>query len=324
VGVRGPEAFLADILAEPEVLAGCLDAYGRPGGPLEGVHEIGGRSALFIGMGSSRFAALAAAALLRARGWAAVVERASTGAPSPPSPDTVVIAISASGETEETVEAVRRHRGSGRVVAVTNRPESGLALQGDVVLPLLAGDERGGIACRTYQCTVAVLLALCGRLLGDESLSPGRLLSAVDALRELHEARERWVGSALEILGGGPLYVVAPEERLASAEQSALMLREAPRVPAGACETGDWLHVDVYLTRRPGYRAILFPGSRFDGRLMEWIERRGSAVVSVGAPVPGAAYTVGYRLAAEPLIALLVETSAVELLAAELWARSST
>jgi hypothetical protein len=55
---------------------------------------------------------------------------------------------------------------------------------------------------------------------------------------------------------------------------------------------------------------------------MAWIERRGSAVVSVGMPVAGAAFAVEYPHAGDPLVALLTETSAVELLAAELWARS--
>ena len=52
------------------------------------------------------------------------------------------------------------------------------------------------------------------------------------------------------------------------------------------------------------------------------IERRGCAFVAVGAPVAGAALTVGYAGSEDPDVALLVETTAVELLAAELWRRS--
>ncbi len=321
--MSGPEAFLADLLEEPETLACCLDAYDDAAGPLQAIGEVGERRVLFVGMGSSRFAALAAASLLRSRGVDATAERASTGAPAPPAEDTLVVAISASGETAETVAAVRRHRGAARVVAVTNRPGSTLAVDADAVLPLLAGEEGGGVACRTYQCTVAVLLALCGRIVRDEELRPGRLTAAVQAVAHLQATREEWVPRALDVLGGGPISVVAPDERCSSAEQAALMLREGPRIPADACETGDWLHVDVYLTRRPGYRAILFPGSRFDAAFMDWIRRRGSAVVSVGTPVEGAAVAVEYPHADDPRVALLAETSAVELLAAELWARSS-
>jgi len=92
---------------------------------------------------------------------------------------------------------------------------------------------------------------------------------------------------------------------------------------AAACETGDWLHVDVYLTRRPGYRAILFPGSRYDDDFFGWIEQRECAVVAVGRRTARAALTVAYPGAGDPVVDLLVETSAVELIAAELWARST-
>ena len=48
---------------------------------------------------------------------------------------------------------------------------------------------------------------------------------------------------------------------LGLAEQAALMLREAPRLPAVAHETGDWLHTAVYLAF-PGHRALMFSGRR--------------------------------------------------------------
>jgi fructoselysine-6-P-deglycase FrlB-like protein len=270
-------------------------------------------------MGSSRFAALAAASFLRARGLDAAVERASTGSPWPPSRETLVVAVSSSGSTPETVETALRHRGASTVVAVTNRPDSELAQVADGVLPLLAGKEAGGVACKSYQCALAVLLLLAGRLTG----SGIELATAVAAAETIRDTRADWSDRALELLGGGPVFAIAPDERISSAEQSALMLREGPRIPADACETGDWLHVDVYLSKHPGYRAVLFPGSRFDEGVTAWLAKRGGAAVAVGRDVEGAALTVPYPGADDPLVATLVETSAVELLAAELWRRSS-
>ena len=260
--------------------------------------------------------------LTPSHGVDAIVEPASAAAPMPPSPDTLAVCVSASGRTPETVEAAERHRGRSRVVAVTNHPERALGESADSVLPLLAGEETGEVACKTYQCTLAVLLLLAGRIVGHPSATD--LLPAVAAAESIATTRGDWVWPALDVLGGGPVYAVAPAERVSYAEQAALMLREGPRIPADACETGEWLHVDVYLTRRPGYRAVLFPGSRFDGAFMDWIERRGGAVVSIGHAVPGAAFAVEYPGADDPLVATLVETSVVEHLAAELWARSSS
>jgi fructoselysine-6-P-deglycase FrlB-like protein len=307
--------FRNDILGEPGALTAMLEAYDGAGSPLRDLGSLEGRRVVLIGMGSSRFAALPAATALRARGIAAMVEPASTGLPHPPGDDVTAIAISASGATEETVEALERHRGVSRTVAVTNHPDGPLAAGADVVLPLLTGEETGGVSCRTFQATVAL-----GHLLAG--VDAGRLLAAPEAQAALLDSRESWLDPLLHNLGGAhTVYTIAPDERIASALESALMFREGPRVVADATETGDWLHVDVYLTRHPGYRAILFPGSRFDAGVMQWARERGSTIVAVGEPVAGAALTIPYPLAEDPVIASLVETSVAELAAAEWWLR---
>jgi glutamine---fructose-6-phosphate transaminase (isomerizing) len=154
---------------------------------------------------------------------------------------------------------------------------------------------------------------LAGRISGRDPT----LGAAVAAGTELRDGRARWLPRAVEVLGG-TVAAIAPDERMCSAEQAALVLREGPRIPADACETGDWPHVDVYLTRRPGYRALLFAGSHFDGAVVEWLTRRGAAFVAVGHRVDGAALDVEHA-AAGTLAELLVETMVADLVAAELW-----
>ena len=99
------------------------------------------------------------------------------------------------------------------------------------------------------------------------------------------------------------------------------MLREGPRVAADAAETGDWLHVDVYLSKRPGYCALLFTGSRFDADVLEWAAKRAFPVVAIGESIPGATIGIPHPGADDPHVRLLVETGAAELVAAELWRR---
>ena len=124
------------------------------------------------------------------------------------------------------------------------------------------------------------------------------------------------------LTSAGQAFVIAPHERLSSAEQGALMLREGPRLPASACETGDWLHVDVYLTKTLDYRALLFAGSRFDAEVMAWARERGSRFVVVGAEFDGASGVVRYEGDTDPDVALLTEILVPELIAADLWSRS--
>jgi hypothetical protein len=142
------------------------------------------------------------------------------------------------------------------------------------------------------------------------------------ALAALLEARGAWLEPLVATLEGAhAVYTIAPPEREASSLQAALMFREGPRVAADGCETGDWLHVDVYLSKHPGYRALLFPGSRFDPGVMEWARERSSTIVAIGRPVPGAALHVGFPHAGDSLVSALVEVSVAELAAGTWWQR---
>ncbi len=316
-----PELFLADVLSAPDRLATTLAAYAAPGGPLEQLPKRPRYDqVVLLGMGSSRFAALTVAALLRAKGITAWAEYASSEKPSPPSKRTLAVGVSASGTTGETVAALARHRGVSTTVAVTNAPGSPIEEAADFALPLLSGPEPGGVACVSFQATLAVLLLLAGRL--GAGIGVGELLPAVDLAGSLRERRGRWLDEVAAIVGAGEFaQATAPAHRISSALQSALMLREGPRLAAAAAETGDWLHVDVYLTKRPGYRTLLFRGSRFDAGLMEWAASRSSPVVAVGEPVSGAAVHVELPPADEAVTAL-VETGVAELVAAKLWSDS--
>jgi len=319
-----PGLFLADVLSAPERLAVTLDAYGPPRGPLDALPSDPAYDRIvFMGMGSSRYAALTAATLLRSRGVAAWAEHASTPTPTPPSPGTLAVGISASGTTAETVSALERHAGTSTTVAVTNATGSGIEAAADVVLPLLSGPEEGGVACVSFQATLAVLLLLAGRVADGLAIDVAELRPAVDLAASLREGREDWLPEVASLIGQAELtQATAPANRISSALQSALMLREGPRLNASAAETGDWLHVDVYLTKRPGYRTLLYTGSSFDGSVRKWADSRSSPVITVGRPVAGVDADVSL-VATSDLVAALVETGVAELVAATLWLESA-
>ncbi|MFI6508179.1 SIS domain-containing protein [Streptosporangium sp. NPDC050855] len=342
-----PDLYLADLEAKPAALAGLADALAAAD-PFSAI-PARIRRVLLLGMGSSRYAARVAALRLRSAGVDAVAEYASAAASYPPDPGTLVVAISATGGSRETLDAVARHRGRSFVLALTNAPDSPVTEGADLVVPMLAGEERGGVSCRTFQHTLALLLALADRLSpadlgpsGDPAVPadpvapgdpaapgglvasgrdvPGLLLRTAEATADLLDRRDEWLAPAAALLDGPHgVYTIAPAERLSSAEQSALMFREGPRRPADACETGDWAHVDVYLTKTLDYRAVLYPGSRYDEQAMDWIRQRGSTVLAVGGEVPGVADRVRYRHDDEPDVALLTETLVAELVAARWW-----
>lgn len=322
-----PDLFLADLEEKPARLAALASSL-RGGDPWAEVDPSGGW--VLLGMGSSHYAGQVAAARLRSRGIPAVAELAGSDLLPRGGAGTTVVAVSASGRSAETLDAVRRLRAAGegaRFVALTNRASTGPDAAGgelvglcDLEVGLAAGEERGGVACRSFQHTLAMLLALEARLTGHGPDVPTLLEQTAEASAHLLDTRDAWLPAvSAAALGAQGTHVAAPARRLSSALQSALMLREGPRLPAVGCETADWSHVDVYLTKSTDYRLVLLAGSRWEPELLDWVGQRGSTLVAVGAEVPGAAVTVRYPHDDVDDVRLLTETLVVELVAAEAW-----
>ena len=316
-----PVAFLADLEAKPAALRDLAAAIAADPWPVDPAQV---RRVVVVGMGSSRFAATAAAGRLRRRGIDAVAEYASAEVGHAGGPGTLAVGISASGSTAETAEALAAYARAGcTAIALTNVPGGPVAAAYREVA-MVAGEETGGVACRTYQHTLVRLLQLEAQLIGERSGDVATLARrAADATEDLLARRGDWLPATGDLLTAvRSVFVLAPNERIASAEQGALMFREGPRLQADACETGDWLHVDVYLTEPLDYRALLFSGSRFDPDVMGWMRERAARVVAVGAAAPGEAeLAIRYAGDGDPDVALLTEVLVPELAAAEAWRR---
>lgn len=313
-----PEHFRADLGAKPEALSRLAGSL-RETDPWS-ESAIGTDSHLvLLGMGSSHYANTVAAARLRSRGIDAVAELASSDLLPWPRPGTVAIAVSASGGSVETLDAVAHYQGTCPVVAVTNTEGSAIASTATTVIPMMADVERSGVACRSFQHTLALWLALEDRLLGGVDV-PALLDATAVATSDLITREHDWLPQLTEsAVGPQGTHFVAPARRLSSAQQAALMLRETPRLPAVGCETGDWSHVDVYLTKTTDYRLVLFAGSRWEPQLLSWVAERGSTLVGVGGEVPGAQQVIRYDGDDVDDVRLLTEVLVAELLAASLW-----
>jgi glucosamine 6-phosphate synthetase-like amidotransferase/phosphosugar isomerase protein len=221
----------------------------------------------------------------------------------------------------ETLDALRRLPVGGTTVALTNTAGSSIAEACSAVVELAAEPEGGGVACRSYQHTLVLLMALELHLIGQDVTG---LVSSIQKVAEasahLLDTEAVWRPQVADLLlGPAGTYLAAPAHRFCSAQQGALMLREGPRRAAVGCETGDWSHVDVYLTKTTDYRLLVFAGSPWEAQMEQWTTLRGSTVVSVGAAVPGAQFEVRYPGDDDDDVRLLTEVLVPELLAARAW-----
>jgi glucosamine--fructose-6-phosphate aminotransferase (isomerizing) len=170
---------------------------------------------------------------------------------------TLVLGITQSGETADTLAAMRLARARGAtVVAVTNAAGSQATRDSDAVLFTRAGLEMGVAATKTFVAQVALLLALALRLAtARESLTP-------DKVAELHGSLDRLpalidetvaevdgvVGSIARRLAWSPFFLYLG--RLAAlpvALEGALKLKEISYIPTDAYAAGEMKHGPIAL-----------------------------------------------------------------------------
>ncbi|MBF0463070.1 MAG: glutamine--fructose-6-phosphate transaminase (isomerizing) [Magnetococcales bacterium] len=101
----------------------------------------------------------------------------------PTIPDSITIVISQSGETADTLAALRFARQSGQVVlAIVNVPESTIAREADFVLYTQAGPEIGVASTKAFTTQLLVLACL--------AVAFGKARGGVDAGQERHMVEE--------------------------------------------------------------------------------------------------------------------------------------
>ena len=168
-----------------------------------GARLAGIRRIELIACGTAYYAALIGAAALQ--DWSGLPARATVGSefrysPPPLDPETLVIAVTQSGETADTIAPTRLARERGcPVIAVTNTVGSAITREADAVLFLQAGPEVAVAASKTFVTQVTTLVILAAAIAKARGTLPHeREVQLAQALRALPEAAQR----TLDLAGG--------------------------------------------------------------------------------------------------------------------------
>jgi len=255
-------AMLREIYEQPEAIARTLERYVEHGGLREAVFGETAtiveqhRDLIVAASGSSRHAGLAAEIMLEDTACMAVdVEYASEyiTRSSNTKRDPAVLVISQSGETADTLMALREAIQRGHpTLAVTNVVESSMAREATVSLPTCAGVEKAIPATKSFttQLVVLRLLSLLAaearKQISAEELAkqiallnaiPDKIAGQLDGWREAtHTLAEIYCGAkSLMYLGRGIHYAIAREGALKLKESSYI---HAEGYPAGELKHG--------------------------------------------------------------------------------------
>jgi glucosamine--fructose-6-phosphate aminotransferase (isomerizing) len=149
-----------------------------------------------VACGSASYAALVGAAALQA--WTDIPARVTVGSefrydPPPLDDRTLVIAVTQSGETADTIAPTRLAKERGcPIVAVTNTVGSAITREADAVLFLQAGPEIAVAASKTFVTQVTTLVVLAAGIAAMRgTLTPETELEVTAALRALPGAAAR-------------------------------------------------------------------------------------------------------------------------------------
>ena len=174
----------------------------------------------------------------------------------PIAPRTAALFVSQSGETADTLAALRYCEGKAtRILSVINVPESSIARESDLVLPIHAGVEVGVASTKAFSCQLTVLFILALKAAADRGeITEAERADHISALRSLPnllstalEANAQTHSAALKLsqardvlfLGRGRMYPLALE--------GALKLKEISYIHAEAYAAGELKHGPIAL-----------------------------------------------------------------------------
>ncbi len=258
--------MLKEIHEQPEALrqslAGRVTAAGRIYAPevqdLDGVFKEITRIEL-VACGTASYAALVGAAALQ--DWTGLPARVTVGsefryAPPPLDERALVIAVTQSGETADTIAPTRWARERGcPIVAVTNTVGSAITREADAVLFLQAGPEIAVAASKTFVTQVTTLIVLAAAIAKARgAMGVEQEVELGQALRALPEAAAQALEGASGIADLARRYVnsrgfmfIGRGYGLPAALEGALKLKEVSYIHAEGYAAGELKHGPISL-----------------------------------------------------------------------------
>ena len=246
-------------------------------------------------------------------------------------PETLVVAVSQSGETADTIGAVKAARLKGcPILAITNVVGSALAREATGVLQMHAGPEIGVASTKAF-ATMIVASYLFGLWLGRQRGS----LTAEDVKKRIHELVEipRLVEKTLEL--DGRMEALARDVSEASdflylgrgvqfpiALEGALKLKEISYIHAEGYAGGEMKHGPIALIANQLPVVVLIPRDSSHDRMlgnMEEVRARDGQVIAICHPEDRAAASKAHHVIEVPpcaeLLAPLLTVIPLQLLA---------
>jgi glutamine---fructose-6-phosphate transaminase (isomerizing) len=284
--------YLRDLLDQPRAIENTLETLDIPKPLSELAHRLQNGSfqrIVLTGMGSSFHALHPLNLQLIDHGFTAIMVETSELIHYRTrffDPNTLLIAVSQSGQSAEMVRLAEVNRKRSAVIAVTNTPESAFAKQATAAVFTQAGREFS-VSCKTY---ITALLAL--KWLGDtlSARDPKRsrreLSSAVPAVTAyLADWKDHVVRLANSLRGIRQLFLVGRGASLAAVGTGALIVKESDHFHAEGMSSAAFRHGPLEMLSEETFVAVFSGDDKtrdLNLRLLTDIQQGGGRAEVVG------------------------------------------
>lgn len=238
---------------------------------------------------------------------------------------TLVLAISQSGETIDTLEALKYARSQGaKSIAVINVKGSSIARESDYVMYTYAGPEIAVASTKAYTTQMAALFALIGRMAvvrgafneEQEKAFVDALMQAPDAIQQVLDRKEEMHHIARGLLEAKDAFMLGRGLDYAILLEGALKLKEVSYIHTEAYASGELKHGTIALiTEKTPVVALVTQERVRDKELsnIREVQSRGASVVVLvkdSIDLADADYTHVFTLPAMDDVAMAFPASA--------------
>ena len=244
---------------------------------------------------------------------------------------TLAIAVSQSGETADTLAALRWCKSKGLATgAIVNAPDSTMSREVDLLWPTHAGPEIGVASTKAFTAQVSVLTAIAvaaaaqrGRIdAAEEARLVAVLLEAPRLLSEALQVEDEIRGLAQEIAKARDVLYLGRGAMFALALEGALKLKEISYIHAEGYAAGELKHGPIALVDEATPVIVIAPSDSYFDKTISNVTQviaRGGRVVLITDEAGAAQAPEGARVittpTCDPLIAPLVMAPSIQLLA---------
>ncbi len=199
----------------------------------------------------------------------------------------LVIALSQSGETIDTIESVKAAKKNGATIAsIVNVPESTLFRLADTRMLLRAGPEKCVLATKSYMAKLSIMYLLAHELIGEyEKASEFLQEVALEVEDFITGARHQQIKALADKLSNKEdLYLIGRGPSFADALEGALKIKEVTYIHSEGFAGGELKHGSIALIEEGTPVVVFAPyDETYDGIISNAMEvkARGAYVIGI-------------------------------------------